>query len=132
MIVRLMRVAFARNVVLEERLAEERETSVSELRRLREDVVAAAVAAAPPWRRNRLRSELENRFGSARFPFRHDRHVPTLIVRSAPGDDGLDPTFRSARWPEKTKRSLIDQGYRLTDEALAERGDLEELDRVDR
>jgi hypothetical protein len=119
MIVRLMRVAFARNVVLEERLAEERETSVAELRRLREDVVAAAVAAAPPWRRRRVRSELEDRFASARFPFRHDRHVPTLIVRSTPGSDSLDPTFRSdRRWTEERKRALIERGYRLTDDAL--------------
>ena len=120
MIVRLMRVAFARNAVLEERLADERETSVAELTRLRSDVVSAAVAAAPPWRRRRLREELEERFGSARFPFRHDRHVPTLIVRSSPGEDRLDPTFRSDRpWPEEVKRSLIERGYRLTDEALA-------------
>jgi predicted acylesterase/phospholipase RssA len=119
MIVRLMRVAFARNVVLEERLAEERETSVAELRRLREDVVAAAVAAAPPWRRRRVRSELEDRFASARFPFRHDRHVPTLIVRSTPGSDSLDPTFRSdRRWTEERKRALIERGYRLTEDAL--------------
>jgi len=131
MIVRLMRVAFARNVVLEERLVDERETSVSELRRLREDVVSTAVAAAPPWRRRRLRSELEQRFGSARFPFRHDRHVPALIVRGTSGADSLDPTFRNAQWPDETKRALIERGYRLTDEALAERGDLGELDRVD-
>ena len=38
MIARLMRVAFARNAVLDERLAQERETSVAELRRLREEV----------------------------------------------------------------------------------------------
>ena len=120
MIVRLMRVAFARNVVLEERLAGERETSVSELRRLRDEVITSAVAAAPPWRRRRLRSELEDRFNSARFPFRHDRHVPALIVRGTPGGDGLDPTFRNARWPDETKRLLIERGYRLTDEALAE------------
>jgi len=121
MIVRLMRVAFARNVVLEERLVEERETSVAELRLLREDVVTTAVAAAPPWRRRRLRAKLEDRFGSARFPFRHDRHVPTLIVRGAAGEASLDPTFRTTRWPDETKRSLIERGYRLTDEALAKR-----------
>ncbi|MGH3065873.1 MAG: patatin-like phospholipase family protein [Gaiellaceae bacterium] len=120
LIVRLMRVAFARNAVLEERLAAERETSVAELTRLREDVVVAAVAAAPARRRRRLREELEKRFNAARFPFRHDRHVPTLIVRSSPGEDRLDPTFRSDRpWPNKAKRSLIEQGYRLTDDALA-------------
>ena len=38
LIVRLMRVAFARNAVVEERLAAERETSVAELHSLREDV----------------------------------------------------------------------------------------------
>jgi predicted acylesterase/phospholipase RssA len=120
LIVRLMRVAFARNAVLEERLAVERETSVAELTRLRTDIVAAAVSAAPPWRRRRLREELEKRFGAARFPFRHDRHVPTLIVRSSPGEDRLDPTFRSDRpWPKRHKQSLIERGYKLTDEALA-------------
>ena len=125
MIVRLMRVAFARNVVLEERLAEERETSVAELKRLREDVLEAAAAAALPWRRRRLRSQLEDRFASARFPFRHDRHVPALIVRSTPGEDSLDPTFRTGRWPEERKRALIERGYRLTHNALeARRGDI--------
>ena len=119
MIVRLMRVAIARNTVLEERLASERETSVSELQRVREETTAAALAAAPPWRRDRLRSELDRIFGSARFPFRHDRHVPTLIVRATPGEDGLDPTFRGDEpWSDDRKRALIERGYRLTDEAL--------------
>ncbi len=45
LIVRLMRVAFARNVVIEERIADERDTSVRELQRLRDDVTAAALAA---------------------------------------------------------------------------------------
>ena len=120
MIVRLMRVAIARNTVLEERLASDRETSVAELQRLREEVIAAAVAAAPPWRRGRLRSELESSFAAARFPFRHDRHVPTLLVRASPGEDGLDPTFRGDEpWSDDRKLALIERGYRLTDEALA-------------
>jgi hypothetical protein len=115
-----MRVTLARNAVLEERLAQERETSVAELTRLRTDVVAAAVSAAPPWRRRRLRTELEARFGIARFPFRHERHVPTLIVRSSPGEDRLDPTFRSDRpWPARHKRALVERGYMLTDAALS-------------
>ena len=46
LIARLMRVAFARNAVIEERLASERETSVAELRSLRDDVTGTAVAAA--------------------------------------------------------------------------------------
>jgi predicted acylesterase/phospholipase RssA len=119
LIVRLMRVAFARNAVVEERLATERETSVRELRLLREEVTRTALAAAPPWRRKRLRSELDTHFDAARFPFRHDRHVPTVIVRGSAGADSLDPTFRGdAPWPEDRKRALIKRGYDLTDEAL--------------
>ncbi len=124
LIVRLMRVAFARNAVVEERIARERETSVEELQRLHEDVTVAAIAAAAPWRRTRLRAELDARFAAARFPFRHDRHVPALIVRGSAGDAGLDPTFRSdVPWPTELKHALIERGYALTDAALA-RGDL--------
>jgi predicted acylesterase/phospholipase RssA len=120
LIVRLMRVAIARNTFLEERLAEERDTSVTELQRLRSEVISAAVDAAPRRRREALRHELEELFSSARFPFRHDRHVPSLVVRAAPGEDSLDPTFRAEEtWPEERKRALIERGYALTDEALA-------------
>jgi len=120
MIVRLMRVAIARNTFLEERLAAERETSVAELQRLRETLTATALAAAPPWRRRALRAALDETFAAARFPFRHERHVPSLIVRASPGEVGLDPTFRGDEpWPEERKRSLVDRGYRLTDDALA-------------
>ncbi len=120
MIVRLMRVAIARNTVLEERLASERDTSVAELQRLRDEVVSKALDAAPKRRREELRDELETIFRSARFPFRHDRQVPSLIVRATPGDDGLDPTFRGDEpWPEERKLALIERGYRLTDDALA-------------
>lgn len=121
LIVRLMRVAFARNAVVEERIASERETSVEELRRLRADVIATALAATPRRRRRSLRNELEARFDSARFPFRHERHVPALIVRTTAGDSSLDPTFRSdAPWPVERKRALIERGYLRTDEALAD------------
>jgi predicted acylesterase/phospholipase RssA len=127
MIARLMRVAIARNTVLEERLARERDTSVAELQRLREETTAAALAAAPPWRRKLLRSDLDRIFASARFPFRHERRVPTLIVRATPGEDGLDPTFRGDEpWPEDRKRALIERGYSLTDEALAKSRELAE------
>ncbi len=120
LIVRLMRVAIARNTVLEEHLAGDREASVAALQDLRRDVVDAATAAAPPWRRRRLRSRLDELFAAAPFPFRHDRHVPTLIVRGSPGEDGLDPTFRGDEpWPEERKRALIARGYDLTDAALA-------------
>jgi predicted acylesterase/phospholipase RssA len=127
LIVRLMRVAFARNAVVEERIASERETSVRELHRLHEDVTAAALAAAKPWRRRRLRAELDSRFAAARFPFRHDRHVPTLIVRGTAGHASLDPTFRSEiPWPTELKHALVEHGYDLTDRALAAQPGFEE------
>ena len=120
MIVRLMRVAIARNTGLEERLAMERDTSVAALQRLRNEVISAAVGAAPKRRQGPLRTELEAIFATAQFPFRHDRQVPSLIVRATPGDDGLDPTFRGDEpWPEQRKRALIERGYQLTDDALA-------------
>jgi hypothetical protein len=98
---------------------------VAALQALREDVVAEALAAAPPWRRRRLRARLESRFAGAPFPFRHDRHVPTLIVRGTPGDEGLDPTFRGDRpWPDESKLALIERGYLLTNAELAVAGEL--------
>jgi predicted acylesterase/phospholipase RssA len=125
LVVRLMRVAFARNAVVEERIARERDVSVQELRRLQDDVVRTAAAAAAPWRRGRVRAQLEARFAEARFPFRHDRHVPALIVRATAGDVSLDPTFRGdAPWPAEVKRALIARGYGLTDAALAAHSEL--------
>jgi predicted acylesterase/phospholipase RssA len=119
LVVRLMRVAFARNAVVEERLALERATSVAELQSLRQDVAGIALAAAAPWRRKRLERELDARFSAARFPFRHDRLLPTLVVRGTAGADGLDSTFRADEpWPNETKRALIARGYELTDRAL--------------
>jgi predicted acylesterase/phospholipase RssA len=123
LIVRLMRVTIARNTVLEERLASERDTSVAELGRLRQEVVERAVRAAAPWRRRALRAELDELFSSARFPFRHERHVPTLVVRGSPGEQALDPTFRSdAPWPPGDKLALIERGYRLTADAIEAEG----------
>jgi predicted acylesterase/phospholipase RssA len=128
LIVRLMRVAFARNAVVEERLAAERDTSVAELRILREDVTRAALAAAAPWRRKRLAAELDARFGAARFPFRHDRLLPTLVVRATAGEHGLDSSFRAdAPWSNESKRALVERGYEVTDRAI-ERTNAEAFD----
>jgi predicted acylesterase/phospholipase RssA len=121
LIVRLMRVAFARNAVVEERITRDRDMSVQELRRLQDEVTRTALEAAAPWRRRTLRAELESLFGAARFPFRHERHVPSLVVRATAGESGLDPTFRGdTPWPDDDKRALIARGYRLTDQALAQ------------
>jgi hypothetical protein len=113
-----MRVAIARNTVLEERLSTERGAATAEVHRLRDEVIEASARAAPPWRRRALRDELEALFSDARFPFRTDRSIDRLVVRAAPGEDGLDPTYRG-EWDEGVKRGLVERGYRLTDEALA-------------
>ena len=98
MIVRLMRVAIARNTVLEERLASERDTSVLELQRLRDEVTSAALrGGARGGAGDACATSSKSIFAGARFPFRHDRHIPSLIVRATPGEDGLDPTFRGRR-----------------------------------
>jgi predicted acylesterase/phospholipase RssA len=119
MIVRLMRIAIARNTVLEEREAHDRDASVRALATLRRDVVARAVEAAPPWRRRALREALEQRFQEADFPFGGDRDLPRLVVRADPGEHGLDPGFRQP-WPDERKRGLIERGRTLAEEALAD------------
>ncbi len=119
MIVRLMRVAISRNTTLEERFAGEKDASVRELEALRVDVVETARRYALPGRRSAAAAAVEARFAQARFPFRHDRRLPTTIVRGDAGEHLLDPSFRSGlTWPEEQKRALVDRGYRLLDEAL--------------
>lgn len=118
LIVRLMRVAIARNTVLEERFSTDRDASVRALHRLRDDVIDTAVGAALPWRRRRLRADLGVLFAEADFPFRHDSPVDRIIVRATHGDDALDPTYRGP-WATESKLALIERGYRLTDDELA-------------
>jgi predicted acylesterase/phospholipase RssA len=119
MIVRLMRVTIARNTALEERLAAERDASVAELEALRREMADLAAEHAAPWRRRRAREAVDERFAAARFPFRHDRRLPRLIVDGDPGEHALDPSFRAGlTWPHEHKVALIERGYRLTDEAL--------------
>lgn len=118
LIVRLMRVAIARNTVLEERFSSDRDASVHALHGLRDEVIDTAVGAAPRWRRRRLRAALEELFAEADFPFRHDSPVDRIVVRATPGEDALDPTYRGA-WAREGKLALIERGYRLTDDELA-------------
>lgn len=117
MIVRLMRIVIARNTVLEETLADDRDASVRALAALRADVTALALAAAPPWRRRALGEQLERRFGEAGFPFGGDRALPRRLVRADPGEHGLDPGFRQL-WPDESKRGLIERGRALAEREL--------------
>jgi predicted acylesterase/phospholipase RssA len=117
MIVRLMRIAIARNTVLEERLADERDTSVRALASLRGEVSDLAVDAAPPWRRRALREAIDRRFREAGFPFGGERALPRLVVRADPGEHALDPGFRQP-WPDERKRGLVARGRELAEREL--------------
>jgi predicted acylesterase/phospholipase RssA len=123
MILRLMRVAVARNTELEVRSAREKDDSVQVLAELREEVLETVRRTAAPWRRHAAVAEVDARFAAARFPFRHDRALPATIVRGDPGELALDATFRAGlEWPLETKRALDERGYEQTAAALAEGG----------
>ena len=120
LIVRLMRVAINRNTALEERSADARDASIATLEQLRNEVVYASVAAAPWWRRARLRHELDARFAAAAASVGRDRRIPRITVRAAAGDDALEPTFRGEPpWSAEKKRALIERGYRLAHDELS-------------
>jgi predicted acylesterase/phospholipase RssA len=113
MIVRLARVSILRNTRREERLADERDLSLRELRSLRHDVLGLVDPS--------LRDRVATRFDAARFPFRHDRLVPKIVVRGSVEGVGLDPGFRTQpHWSDADKRLLIERGYALADEQLGE------------
>jgi predicted acylesterase/phospholipase RssA len=118
MIVRLARVAVSQNTRVEERLADEKDRSVDELAALREDVEALVRSHVSDG--DALVEALRERFAAARFPFRHDRHLPRLTVSASAGELSLEPGFRSHRpWTEDAKRALIALGYEATDAELA-------------
>src|SRR6266508_3207221 len=121
MIVRLMRVSILRNNALEEHVADEKDQSIRELEALREDVLELVRGhMRRSARRERLTSEVADRFAAARFPFRHDRLVPRITVHASSGEINLDPGFRNqSPWTEAAKRALIERGYELTDRELA-------------
>ncbi len=121
MIVRLARVSILRNNALEEHVADEKDQSIRELEALREDVLELVRGhMRRSARRERLTSEVADRFAAARFPFRHDRLVPRITVHASSGEINLDPGFRNqSPWTEAAKRALIERGYELTDRELA-------------
>jgi predicted acylesterase/phospholipase RssA len=113
MIVRLARVAILRNTQTEERTAETIDRSLRELRSLRQDVLALVEDEG-------LRAQLDERFAAARFPFRHDRIVPRIVVRGSTDEASLDPGFRNQpHWTDEEKRTLIALGERLADRELS-------------
>jgi predicted acylesterase/phospholipase RssA len=116
MILRLARASIVRNTVLEERLADEKDESIRELARLREDLdqlLARSEAGAE------LREAVAERFTAARFPFRHERAIPRVMVRGTAEEVSLEPGFRDQQpWTREAKQMLIARGYELTDEQL--------------
>jgi predicted acylesterase/phospholipase RssA len=121
MLARLGRIAILRNTMLEERLAREKDESIAELESLRADIhrVLETAVHDPVARAATLR-EVEECFAAARFPFRHERHVPRISVLGTLGDISLEPGLRSQKpWTEGAKRSLIARGYAQTDAELA-------------
>jgi predicted acylesterase/phospholipase RssA len=113
MLVRLARVSILRNTSGEERFAAQIDRSLRELRSLRHDVLAAIDDDA-------TRAAVDARFAAARFPFRHDRVVPRVVVRGTVEGVGLEPGFRTQpHWPDEEKQLLIDRGYELADRELS-------------
>lgn len=128
MILRLTRAAIVRNTVVEEKTADERDESIRELARLREDVRGLIQRRVRRRDQQQLLAEVEERFDRARFPFRHDRAIPRITVRAAVEGIGLDPGIRQQRpWPDDAKRALIERGYRLADVELRRAG-IDQLD----
>lgn len=113
MIVRLARVTIRRNTLAEERIASATDTSLSELRSLRHDVLGLVEDAT-------LRRAIDERFAEATFPFRKDRLVPRIVVRGEIDGPGLEPGMRSQpHWGDDEKRALIRRGWELADAELA-------------
>jgi len=124
MILRLTRAAIVRNTVVEERIADETDDSIEELRRLDDDVrVLIRKHVRARGDRARLESAVSERFAAARFPFRHSRALPRLTVRGSVEEVSLDPGVRDQKpWTVARKQTLIDRGFMLTDVELARAG----------
>ena len=119
MILRLTRAAIVRNTVLEERLAEEKDESIHEYARLRRDLQELVAANVRSKReRAKLEEAITARLDASRFPFRHDRAIPRVIVRGSIDGPGLEQSRAKADWPVEEKRALIRRGYALAEAEL--------------
>jgi predicted acylesterase/phospholipase RssA len=113
MLVRLARVAVLRNTKLEERFALEKDLSLRELHALRRDVLELVGDDDD-------RAAVEQRFGAANFPFRHERLIPRFTVVGSIDGSGLEPGLRTQnRWSDEDKRLLIARGWEAADRELA-------------
>jgi predicted acylesterase/phospholipase RssA len=114
-IVRLMRLAVARNTALEELMADEKDQSIRELESLRRDLRALVAGhVRSPFARRRLQAAIDERFSASRFPFRHDRLIPRITVVGSVEDVSLEQGLHTQEpWTEEAKRSLIERGYDL-------------------
>jgi predicted acylesterase/phospholipase RssA len=123
-IVRLMRLAVARNTALEELVADEKDQSIRELETLRNDLRAlVATHVRSPFARRRLQAAFDDRFAASRFPFRHDRLIPRITVVGSVEDVSLEQGLhRQEPWTDEDKRSLIRRGYDLADAELSAAG----------
>ena len=112
MIVRLARVTVSRNTETEERIADETDQSLRELRSLQHDVLWLVDDPG-------LHEAVAARFAAARFPFRKDRLVPRIVVHGSTERGGLEPGLRNQpQWPDEEKRALIRLGWELADAEL--------------
>jgi predicted acylesterase/phospholipase RssA len=120
MIVRLMRVAIQQNTALEERNAREKDEALTALAQLREDV-QQIVRRDGGRRGERLARAIDERFGTARFPFLGDRLIPRIAVQATAGEISLETGRRNPKpWSSEEKLALIARGYGLLDDVLAE------------
>jgi predicted acylesterase/phospholipase RssA len=119
LIIRLLRLAVARNTAIEQATALDKDQSIRELEALRRSIHEVVAANVRGPRRKRLQAAIDERFAAARFPFRSDRAVPRITVAAGAGDVSLEPGLRTPKeWTDEAKRALIARGYELADREL--------------
>jgi predicted acylesterase/phospholipase RssA len=127
LIIRLMRLAVARNTVLENTTALEKDQSIRELAALQASISELVAGNVRGSRRRRLQAEIDERFAHARFPFGRDRVVPRITVVATTGEVSLEPGLRTQKpWTDEAKAALIERGYELADRELRDVGGAED------
>jgi predicted acylesterase/phospholipase RssA len=123
LIIRLLRLAVARNTIMEHTTALEKDMSIRELEALRASIADLVAENVRGSRRRRLQAAIDQRFASARFPFGRDSATPRITIVARPGEVSLEPGLRTqAPWTDEAKRALIDLGYELADRELRDAG----------